>query len=231
MVKDHPQLSPPPDESAGIWCHFTFEAYVNLMDSHALRLTPLNAQAAGIVQPDGDARDVIPYTTRDPWYFIDYEAAAFWALPSASEEAVAVRSTYGRLKRTLAAASEDIFTGMTPPLSPSHPRDALPEPLTHSGLNACRSPFPVLCMVILHPPGNHRGAAGGGEPVRPAVLPVDPAVLVDAVVVSPLASDRFRKLVQTVTRRFDLAYAVRPSVIRAAGAHANAEHRTFDIEW
>lgn len=66
-----------------------------------------------------------PYTIINCWHLNEYESAAMWKLYLKSNEGIAVRSTFNRLKVSFEAEKQDIFIGKVRYID--YEKDWLPE--------------------------------------------------------------------------------------------------------
>lgn len=141
------------------------------------------------------------------WHMNEHESAAMWKLYAKTEEAVAIRSTFFKLKEAL---SSQCFIGTVHYID--YRADWLPEgnafwPYVHK-----RKSFEherELRAVIQELPSGENGiTVGSPNPNIGNHVKVSPETLVDNVFVSPTAPNWFAELVKVVTLRYGYAFPV-----------------------
>jgi hypothetical protein len=137
MYKEHPVIfEKPVSNNAKIWRYLDFTKFVSLLDKSALFFSradklgdpfegsypKANVELRPQVYKDKVPPDVInhapefnkllvKHTFINCWHLNRYESAAMWKLYLKSNEGIAIRSTFSRLKSCLNAEKRDIFIG------------------------------------------------------------------------------------------------------------------------
>jgi uncharacterized protein (DUF952 family) len=137
MYSPHAQLTLPPDHQT-IWRYISFTKFVSMLTDQSLffcRVDRLQDKWEG-VYPQGmvdywsrtfeevSSNDGKNYTLKDLitkriipshfvncWYISEFESDAMWRLYSQNDEGIAIRSTIGRLKKSLEKTTEQVWIG------------------------------------------------------------------------------------------------------------------------
>jgi len=162
------------------------------------------------------------------WHLSDHESDAMWRLYAPNDEGVAVKSSVGRLITQVELASTGTATD---PLSP-YPRVFYAGPVSYADIRRVKvvgDPIDPMNRFFLKRPDfshekEYRVVAalpellkeqGVGDAQQPScagiTIPVDPAALVQEVVVCPLAKDFVRKAVIAIVKAFAPTIPCRPS--------------------
>jgi hypothetical protein len=160
----------------------------------------------------------------------DYESAALWGLYVPPHGGVAIRSTFGRLTEAFVPSAEDevddgargaIFVGRV--RYADYEKDWIPEGNTLWPFVHKRRSFDFeneLRAVVQNPP-SEEGPEGASQlalraPSAPGrLVPVNLAVLIDSIFVSPVAPGWFAELVASVCAKYDLDKPVEHSNLSA----------------
>jgi hypothetical protein len=157
-------------------------------------------------------RRVRPWVLVSSWHQNEQESAAMWALYGHSENAIAVRSTYGKLRAAMEAARERIYLGTVRYIS--YEDDEIPLEHVLWPFVSKRKSFEherELRALMLDEP---RALAGDAPPPAGGAWVKTPlAELIDAVYVAPDAEPWVRELVERVSRRYGMQKPVRQSAL------------------
>jgi len=133
MYKDHPNLKKPKNTNAPIWRYMDFTKFVSLLDKQALFFTradklgdpfegshpkeniPLRAKVYKDEIPLEAISEIYKllreFTAVNCWHLNTHESAAMWKLYLKSNEGIAIRSSFRRLKDSFRDKKHDIFIG------------------------------------------------------------------------------------------------------------------------
>jgi hypothetical protein len=232
----------PEDEQIPIWRYMDFTRYVAMLEARGVffaRVDQLNDRFEGsIPQPsarqyeaakrelpeigvglDGERipypdmlRKVRPWVLVSSWHMHPQESAAMWSLYGHSENAIAVRSTYSRLRGLMHAAREQIYLGAVRYIS--YEDDEIPlEHLLWPFIHKRRSfeherELRALMMEEQHALSGEAAPNGNGAWVKARL-----EELIEEVYVAPDAESWVRELVERVSRRYGLQTPVRQSAL------------------
>ncbi len=224
-----------PSDSTVIWRYFDFAKFVSLLDRRALFF----ASAANLAAEDpfegslpranaGEPpsrpserqwmRDLILVSS---WHINSDESLAMWRLYSRSAEAIAIRTTVGRLRSCTRGNEPDpveVRIGKVEYID--YRQYQLPEP-DYLGPYFCKAkPYAyeneVRAVIDLYAFRNEKDRplirqvlADGGR-----YVPVDLDILLEEIYVSPMAGGWFLDLVKTILVKFHQAREPRQSVLR-----------------
>ena len=229
MFYEHSRLATPPDDTV-IWRYITFTKFCSMLNEGALffcRLDKLHDKWEGVypkamleywaqVYQDTLAGNggvdrlkdiliwkIIPSHFVNCWFMSEYESDAMWRLYSQNYEGIAIKSTIGRLKRSLAKTRERIWIG---------PVDYIDYDRWQPPKGEARQPFlgiePFFWKRLSFQHENELRALvgqtrqGSGKEVSGLNIEVDLNQLTDAVYVFPDSKDWFSQLVETVLRKY-----------------------------
>ncbi len=239
--KNHPCFQPPADKNMKIWRYMDFTKYVSFLDSkslffsrsdifndpyegatsHAnLKLRPEVYKESGIPQKMFDQMSkfsewVRHWTFLNCWHMNEHESSAMWKLYAQTNEAVAIQSTYQRLRDCL---PENVFVGVVKYID--YETQWLPEgnsmwPFVHK-----RKSFEherELRALIQDLPQNDKGINIGllnSEIGR--LVTISPLELIEKVYVAPYSPTWFAELVKKITLQFGYDFEVRQSILSKA---------------
>lgn len=157
-------------------------------------------------------RKVRPWVLVSSWHMNEQESAAMWSLYGHSENAIAVRSTYAKLRDVLQAAKEEIYLGAVRYIS--YEDDAIPlEHLLWPFIHKRRSfeherELRALMLDEQEALSGNAPPAGGGAWVKTSL-----GDLIDAVYVAPDAEPWVRELVERASQKYGLTQPVRQSAL------------------
>jgi hypothetical protein len=142
------------------------------------------------------------------WHMNDGESAAMWDIYSAGDKAIAITSTYGRLR---AALSKQYVIGAVNYID--YTTDIIPEGRVYTPFFHKRKSFAHENELRVLASGHTEGAsiADGG-----LYASVDLSDLITAVYVSPKSPGWYREVVEEVVRRFGLIFSVQQSSMDAS---------------
>lgn len=139
------------------------------------------------------------------WHLNQYESAAMWELYGQRGSSIAIRSTFARLRDSMASASEQIHVGRVRYIDYS--KEHVPEgnafdPYLHKRRSYAHEQ--ELRALHFHP------ALLEETPSLPAGLNIacDLDTLIDAIVVSPGSASWFREVITSLTERYGIAKAI-----------------------
>lgn len=235
---NHPVFSAPSDPQVPIWRYMDLTKYVAMLETQALffargdllgdpfegsisranfALRPEIYKDAKI--PEEVWRQLSEFTEKirfwtfvNCWHMNEHESAAMWRMYTATNQAIAIRSTY---KKLCDALPTEAFVGVVKYID--YATEWLPEgnslwPYVHK-----RRSFEQereLRAVIQQLPTSG-GKLDLSKPPSEAgrLVPVPLAALIEEIAVAPTAPLWFRELVQAVTRRYGHSFVVRQSVL------------------
>ncbi len=151
MYKEHPNLEKPKNEKARIWRYMDFTKFVSLLDKSALffvRADKLPDPFEGSfpktnvklrptiykgIMPPKEIKDLsefykqyVKLTFISCWHLNNYQSAAMWEKYFKTNNGIAIRSTFGRLKDSFKDYKEhDIYIGEVKYIS--YTKDLIPE--------------------------------------------------------------------------------------------------------
>lgn len=229
MFYEHSRLSTPPDDTV-IWRYITFTKFCSMLNEQALffcRLDKLHDKWEGVYPkamleywakvyqdiPAGDEgvarlkeiliRKIIPSHFVNCWFMSEYESDAMWRLYSRNYEGIAIKSTIGRLKRSLAKTRERIWIG---------PVDYIDYDQWQPPKGEARKAFlwmePFFWKRLSFQHENELRALVGqanresGEAENGLNIQADLNELTEAVYVFPDSKDWFLQLVKTIVRKY-----------------------------
>jgi len=226
-----------PEES--IWRYMDFTKYVDLLQRRALYFArsdclgdPFEGSYSRANQElrrevYGDRfeqiqQHVVPlnrwfcqWTFLSCWHMNAGESAAMWKLYAKTAEAVAIRSTYARLMEVLPG---EAFMGLVTYID--YNRDWLPEgnvfyPFVHKRLSF-QHEQEVRALIQSLPTKNDSIDSGAVNAEVGRLVPVELPRLVEEVLVAPTSPDWFLRLVEDVTKKYELDVRVRRSELDSA---------------
>jgi hypothetical protein len=199
-------LPVPANPDARIWRYMNFAKFVSLIDAEALFFAytgRFSDTREGGEQPRPAGVAV------SSWHLSDHESEAMWRLYSPREEALAVQSTYERLRAAL------------PDWVRIHQVTYVDDPEQHTRTHRLSAMFykrrayehekELRAVFALEdvPSGTNRARETEGG----WFFAVDADALIERVYVSPFAGDWFREVVVGVSRRYGHRFAVERSVL------------------
>jgi hypothetical protein len=179
----------------------------------------------------GSTKEMRQWTYLNSWHMNERESAAMWRLYARTNEAVAIRSTYARLRDCLpekahvgkvdmrrlvgkwVKAASHVYLGVVRYIDYSTqpmPQGNVYYPFIYKRKSfehehELRAVIPAT-PVVERPEGGvyHQRELRNLEPGQ--LVPVSLEDLIEGIYVAPTAPPWFRKVVQTVTRKYDLAH-------------------------
>ncbi|XZL75290.1 hypothetical protein ACSXA3_08100 [Clostridium perfringens] len=231
MYKEHSVFMEPNDNDI-LWRYLDFTKFIDLLESQSIFFTradkfedkfegsysKLNRRIGREVykdmtddQYDNMVRQIsflnknmLRYTFISCWHMNKYESAAMWKLYSKSNEAVAIQTTYKRLKDCLNNYEKDIFIGKVNYID--YETEWLPEgnilyPYVHKRKSFIHEN--EVRGVIQELPCTEQGITFEKDICDYGIsVPVDINILIENIYVSPLAPQWFVDLVNKVVRRY-----------------------------
>lgn len=235
----HPCFSPPADPSIKIWRYMDFTKYVSLLESSSLffsrsdmfddpyegATSHANATLRTMLYRDAGfstdtyatmsafAKWVRQWTYINCWHMNEHESAAMWRLYARTDEAVAIQSTYERLRKAL---PEDAYVGVVNYID--YENEFIQEGNSFWPFVYKRKSFEherELRAVIQKIPTDGDGIKVGGltNPEAGRLVPLIVADIVESVYVSPTAPRWFSELVSSVTRKYGHSFEVQYSAL------------------
>lgn len=237
MFRNHPCCKLPPDET-WIWRYFDFAKFVSLLDSRSLFLPSVDSLEdpleGAVPWPEterwprseaggGEGTEESPDLRRDlvmvsSWHMNPDESIAMWKLYAKSVEAVAIRSTVGRLKESF--REEERFDVHVSQVEYVDHREECPvqnDPLAPFLRKAKPYAYEneVRAIVDLRGREARTGIARQAKRDRGASLRVDLTTLVEGIYISPLAGPWFLSLVRGVLEKYGCPMEPCQSVLAA----------------
>jgi hypothetical protein len=236
--KDHPCFQAPADRNIKVWRYLDFTKYVSMLSSqnlffsrsdlfadpyegatsHAnIRLRPAVYKDSKIPKQAFDQMAKLAEWTRqwtyiNCWHMNEYESAAMWKLYAQTNEAVALQSTYEKLRYCL---PEKVFVGVVHYID--YENEWLPEgnsmwPFVHK-----RKSFEherELRALIQDLPQTDKGIQTGlPNQEFGCEVSIELNKLIEAVYVSPESPKWFLELVKNVTKKYDFNFEVHQSLL------------------
>ncbi|QKT03986.1 hypothetical protein HUS23_09235 [Ectothiorhodospiraceae bacterium 2226] len=207
---EHCRLHTPHGPKAPVWRYMNFAKLMFLFESRAM-FFPYSEAFTDVMdgRPAG-LGDHLPRRAVSSWHMSPHESEAMWRLYSPPEEAVALHSTWGRLREVLPACVRIHtvrYADQADPACLAH------EPLYHYFIK--RRAFEhekELRAVVEEPcPAERAGEARHSE--AGWLVPVDLEHLITQVYVSPTAADWYYELVQRLSARYGLQCPVERSAL------------------
>ncbi len=240
MYKEHPVFEKPRDENAAIWRYLDFTKFVSLLDKKALffsradkledpfegSYSKANVKMRPEVYKDIPPnklltlvelyKELVSHTFISCWHLSEHESAAMWKLYLKSNDGIAIRSTFGQLKRCFSDENRNIYIGRVKYID--YENDWMPEgnalyPFVHK-----RRSFEheqELRAVIQEFSFNSNGGINLYKPLLydGIYIQVDLDVLLDRIYVAPTSPQWLLELVKSVTRVYGLDKEVLQSVL------------------
>jgi hypothetical protein len=228
-AQTHPVFSAPDDLNVKIWRYMDFTKYVSLLDEHALffnRSDLFSDPYEGAVSHadiehraiDNSIKDVSQsfwkqseqaalwlrqWTYINCWHMNDHESAAMWSLYSKSSDAIAIQSTFKHLRDCL---PENSFVGKVNYIDYNKERM-----LNGSALSLFvhkRKSFEHEREVraVISEWGSHDGKETNLDIGK--YVNVNLENLIEKVYVAPTSPSWFSKLVENITRKYELKFDV-----------------------
>lgn len=263
LEDEQPQVWKPPSAHATIWRYTTLAKFLNMLVRHepmsgqlyfcrtdllgdpfegatpaveALVRSDLLRQA-GIAASEEGVRKATEGQRRwsavSCWHLGDCESAALWQIYSASEGAVAIRSTYFRLRAALSAVPYSVGIGTVRYIDYARARFATEVPVRHVPLLHKRQSFSheqeLRAVLPFDPPPLGAGQFDDKgqrvfnieEWIQPPAwvglsLPIDIDALIESLYVSPTAPEWMRQTVEAIVRNVGFNFPVVQSSLTAA---------------
>jgi hypothetical protein len=231
----------PEDPDTPVWRYMDFPRFVAMLEHRGLFFTPAekmddrfegslpspdpgqlaqlrkSLEAAGIELPGND-RELLPRLRRwvsiSSWHLNRHESAAMWKLYSASQQAIALQSTWQKLAdslggRALLAKVRYISYG-----DEAVEFDSVYAPFLHKRRSfEFEHELRAVVANLEHAFANGNGGDRRQQREEGAWLPVDLNTLVDRIFIAPDAEPWYVDLVERVARRYGLSKPVKQSVL------------------
>lgn len=241
LKRQIPPLKQPSDERVKLWRYMDFTKFVSMLDHRGLyfsaaiclgdpfegsyskrniKMRP--AWYTGL--PAGSHKNLSDinkkfreWTFVNCWHMNDAESAAMWKLYARTEEAVAIQTTYARLRD---AMENTCPVGVVEYVN--YETDVIPEGNTFFPFMHKRRSFAherEVRALFQEPVRKKKGKRGRREidwsqPSVPGIWrPVDLESLIDRIHVAPMAPKWFRDLMKSVTRRYGFSVQVNQSAL------------------
>lgn len=238
MYKDHPAFKAPSDPTLPLWRYLDLTKFVSLLDRQSLYFVRIDklqddfegaspvsniAQREKIFESKLVAENLSKIIEQmrknivvNCWHANEYESAAMWKVYLKSDEGIAIRSTFERLKRSFdGITDQEIYIGLVRYIDYGqewiHPGNIFYQ-FVHK-----RKQFEyereVRAIVSLSPQVSKGEAYWDTKPVveHGIYLPVALETLIEQVVVCPTAPYWFFELVESVTRNYGVSTTVAQS--------------------
>jgi len=213
MYKEHRVFEKPGDENATIWRYVDFTKFVSLLDKKTLffaradrlgdpfegsyskanvklrpevnkdKIPPNALKELGLFR-----KQIIRFTVINCWHLNEYQSAAMWTLCLKSNEGVAIRSSFNRLKSCFKDENHDIHIGRVKYID--YEKDWMPEKNSFYPFIHKRKIFEheqELRAIIQKLSHSKNGEINLSKPQFDdgIYVPVDLDVLVDKIYVAP----------------------------------------------
>ena len=234
MYKENSKLVTPNDNMT-IWRYLDFTKFVSLLDRQALffcRADKLGDPFEGSQpKPNIPLRSEIfehqipvdilseqykrirEFTAVNCWHINRYESAAMWKLYLKSNEGIAIRSTFGRLRNSLNDAKPDIYIGKVQYID--YDKDNIPNYLFSPFLHKRKSfehEVELRAVIQEFPEGKLLSEAD--RPFEDGLyIPVDLNLLINEIYLAPTSPKWLRELVESVTAKYGIKKKVRQSIL------------------
>ncbi len=236
--KEHYCFQPPADENVKIWRCMDFTKYVSLLSSETLYFSRsdrfgdpyegatshANTSLRQNVYKDKPipkemlekysifAEWVRQWTYINCWHMNEYESAAMWKLYARIDEAVAIQSTYRKLKNCL---SKNVLVGVVHYID--YETQWLPEGNTRWPFVHKRKSFEhereLRALIQDIPSKDKFTLTGMSNNETGKTVPIDLNGLIESVLVFPNSPKWFSGLVKEITSKYKFSFEVRYSLL------------------
>ena len=237
-LQTHPCFKEPEKKTIKVWRYLDFTKYVSLLSSQSIffsrsdlfddpyegSTTQANIKRRKDIYKKNNIPDetfkqmsyllekVRQWTYVNCWHMNEHESAAMWKLYAKTNEAVAIQSTYHKLKNCLSGKAYLGIVNYIDYESEWLPGDDTMWPFVHKRksfehereLRAVIQDLPVVDNVI---------KPGLPNPESGQIVPVHLQDLIEFVHVSPESSKWFYLLVKDVTEKYNFKFEVRQSLL------------------
>jgi len=241
MYKEYPVFEKPGNENATIWRYVDFTKFVSLLDKKTLFFARADrlgdpfegsySKANVKLRPEV-YKDKIPpnalkdlgqfwkqllrFTAINCWHLNEYESAAMWKLCLKSNEGIAIRSSFNRLKSCFKDENHDIHIGRVKYID--YEKDWMPEGNTFYPFVHKRKSFEheqELRAIIQEFSYKKNGEINWSKPPFDdgIYVQVDLDVLVDKIYVAPTSPQWLLGLIKSVTKVYKLDKEVLQSTL------------------
>ncbi len=231
-AEEHPVFQSPGSDSVPLWRYMDFTKYVWMLEHRALYFSrvdrfddPLEGSlsAANLRLRPEIYGDQIPahvfqqmgafsrwsrqWTFLNCWHMNEYESAAMWRLYAKTNEAIAVQSTFGRLRQSLPPRT---YLGIVHYVD--YDNYFIPEGNTMSAYVHKRRSFEheqeVRALISDLPTEEGKIMTGKTNPETGRVVPMVLEEFIERVFVAPTSPDWYYDLVTKVTKKYNLTLPV-----------------------
>lgn len=222
MNKEKPNLEKPKTENATIWRYMDFTKFVDLLDKKSLffsRTDKLGDPFEGSCPIKsiktrseiygskyvGDFFKLLrEFTTVNCWYLSRYESAAMWKLYLKSDEGIAIKSSYRRLRDSLKNSEFDIFIGKVKYIN--YDEEEIPinflSPFFHKRMSFRHERELRACIQKLPKKGFSERSKRPFE--NGVYVEVDLKVLIRGIYLAPKTPKWLVELIESVTKKYKL---------------------------
>jgi len=244
MYRDNSEIEKPNDEDR-IWRYMDFTKFVSMLHSSALHFTRVDKledpfegsyprvnvrirpQKYKGKMPPKDIKllsefykQFVKHTFVSCWHLNKNQSAAMWKLYLQSNEGIAIRSTFGKLRKSLKKYKDhDVYIGIVKYISYS--KDVIPEgslfPYFHKRLSFEHEK--ELRAVIQAFSYDKKGDIDWSKsPYRSGLnVPIDLNILIDRIVLAPLCPSWQKEVIKSVLDRYGLKKSVVRSLLYEKG--------------
>ena len=242
MYTEHPVFNPPPDDAV-LWRYMDFTKFVSLLDRSALFFaradklgdpfegapSNINTPLISKLPPDEDEksslalrllqRDMRRLTYISCWHENSNQSAAMWSLYSSETNGIAIKTDFDSFKKSL-PFGRSIYGGRVSYVDDENyliPKGNTPDDDTYIPFLHKRQSFShereVRAIVRIIPfengkPNTFRDIGDSGR-----YFDVDLSLLIQEVIVAPLAPDWLFELIQSVANRYNVRAPVNKSTL------------------
>ncbi len=230
MYKKHPELAIPSNDKATIWRYMDFTKFVNMLETKALYFSrcdklddPFEGSCPKLMLDKRDelfgphvAKDYFKllreYTAVNCWHKNGYESAAMWKLYLKSNEGIAIKSSFKRLRDCFVNDKPDVYIGLVNYIN--YEKDQMPlyaiSPFFHKR-KSFRHEMELRACI--------QGEPRIGEQIRPfeqgLSIKVNLDTLISRIYLAPQTPEWLFNLVKSVSSRYGLEKKIVPSNLDA----------------
>jgi len=235
-LQTHPCFKEPENKSVKIWRYLDFTKYVSLLSSRGIFFSKSDffddpyegstaqtnfnrrrAEYKNLNIPDETftlmsdlLKNVRQWTYINCWHINEHESAAMWKLYAKTNEAVAIQSTYNKLKGCLSGKAYLGIVNYIDYESEWFPKDDTMWPFVHKR-KSFEHERELRAIIQDIPVVDSFKKPGLPNPESGRIVPINLTDLIEFVYVSPDSSVWFHNLVKDVTEKYNFTFEVRQS--------------------
>ncbi len=224
MYTDYPDFEKP-RERARIWRYMDFTKFVSLLENKALFFPradklgdsfegsfsraniPTRTEIYGEVKPEyiSEFNKLLrEFTAISCWHINWYESAAMWKVYLKSNEGIAIRSNFERLKNSLKDKKNDIYIGKVKYID--YEKEAVPEGSLQRFVHKRKSfKYEAELRAVIQKLPRRGFSSRSKRPFDNGLfVPVDLDTLISRIYVAPTSPEWLFELVKSVTNKYGL---------------------------